>query len=400
MHFLSICAIAKNETPYLHEWIRHHVLAGVEHFFIYDNESKIPIKKVLANWVEQGIVTVEDFPGDCRQLPAYQHCLDQYGGTSHWIGFIDLDEFFFPMQHTDLRELLLEYENAGGLAVNWVVFGSSGCLSRPSGLQRTCYTQRFPLAFHHNILVKCIVQPAKVAKAAGVHHFHYTLGNHCVNERHEPVYGPYSPFSAEKVRLNHFFFRSQQDFCEKMQRGHADLSRDIMKYSLDDFYQQADQAMIPDDSMNTAFPLDARFMHPKYRLQHPPLNAILDFGSKKLLQHIETALADNRVDKALHLAKAYVIRDPLSQSSWLLLGVCLLRAGQNADALNALHHSIMLRETIEAFFQIFTLYVNQGEHDNALRIARYLDYRLKDTKFVKETKDYAMMLKTIQEFLA
>ena len=36
---LAIVAIFKDEAPYLREWLDYHLLAGVEHFYLYSNES-------------------------------------------------------------------------------------------------------------------------------------------------------------------------------------------------------------------------------------------------------------------------------------------------------------------------------------------------------------------------
>ena len=37
--YLAVCAIYRNEAPYLREWIEFHRLVGVERFFLYNNES-------------------------------------------------------------------------------------------------------------------------------------------------------------------------------------------------------------------------------------------------------------------------------------------------------------------------------------------------------------------------
>ena len=37
--YLAICAIFRDEAPFLDEWIAFHRLMGVEHFFLYDNGS-------------------------------------------------------------------------------------------------------------------------------------------------------------------------------------------------------------------------------------------------------------------------------------------------------------------------------------------------------------------------
>ena len=41
----SICLIIKDENEYINEWLEWHIRIGFEHFFIYDNESKVPIQK-------------------------------------------------------------------------------------------------------------------------------------------------------------------------------------------------------------------------------------------------------------------------------------------------------------------------------------------------------------------
>ena len=47
-YFLSLCCIIKNER-YLEEFIIYYRLLGVEHFYIYDNDSSIPIQERLNN---------------------------------------------------------------------------------------------------------------------------------------------------------------------------------------------------------------------------------------------------------------------------------------------------------------------------------------------------------------
>ena len=39
MERLAICAIFKNEAPYLLEWIDYHRRVGFDHFVLYDNDS-------------------------------------------------------------------------------------------------------------------------------------------------------------------------------------------------------------------------------------------------------------------------------------------------------------------------------------------------------------------------
>ena len=46
---LIIQAIAKDEDHIINEWIVHHILLGVEHIYLYDDFSKIPITEAIKN---------------------------------------------------------------------------------------------------------------------------------------------------------------------------------------------------------------------------------------------------------------------------------------------------------------------------------------------------------------
>src|SRR5438309_11534779 len=132
--YLSLCAIYWNEAFYLREWIEFHRLVGVERFFLYDNESTDDHLEVLGPYIEDGMVVLHQWPMRPGQLPAYNHCLAKHGDESRWIAFLDLDEFLFSPTLRPLPELLAEYEQHPAVVVNWMMFGTSGHLTRPPGL--------------------------------------------------------------------------------------------------------------------------------------------------------------------------------------------------------------------------------------------------------------------------
>lgn len=69
--YLSLCAIVKNEAPYLPEWIEFYKLVGVEKFYIYDNESSDNTKEVLKPYIDAGDVVYTYQPGQAQQVVAY-----------------------------------------------------------------------------------------------------------------------------------------------------------------------------------------------------------------------------------------------------------------------------------------------------------------------------------------
>ena len=205
MYYACVCAIAKDETPHLREWALHHFAVGFEHIVLYDNGSAVPAARTLADLADAGLLTVIDFPRrEAPQLSAYYHCLRQWKTRSRWLAFIDIDEFVLPLGRRDVRDLLEDYEAWAGLAAHWMVFGSGGHLRRPPAGVTRSYTDG--LCLHHHI--KSLVQPQWVLKPLSPHHFAYAEGRFCVNEDRVPVLGASSYPVAEKIRINHYFYKS------------------------------------------------------------------------------------------------------------------------------------------------------------------------------------------------
>ena len=129
---VSICAIFRDEGAILREWIEFHKIVGVEHFYLYNNFSEDNYKEVLDPYINEGIVTLIDWPYPQAQMAAYQNCVDTYKNETKWIGFIDLDEFVVPNKHFDtIYEFLRQFDsNRPMVIMYWRNFGSSGKIDR------------------------------------------------------------------------------------------------------------------------------------------------------------------------------------------------------------------------------------------------------------------------------
>lgn len=220
---VTLCLIAKDENSYLKEWLDYHILLGVEHFWIYDNDSTVPLAESVEEYLEDGWVTVIPVHGKGMQLYAYDHCIRTYGQYSQWIGFIDTDEFIVPKTGKNIPEFLADYDDFGGLALSSLFFGSGGNQSRPACGQICGYHIRAPEDLSTNRLVKSIVQPARVIFPLSPHSFLFSEGNHCVNELGNRVDTQFFPCSVTKIQLNHYFTRSADEWKEKMARGRGDM---------------------------------------------------------------------------------------------------------------------------------------------------------------------------------
>ncbi|MFV0421540.1 glycosyltransferase family 92 protein [Oleidesulfovibrio sp.] len=237
-YYAGICAIVKDEDPFLEEWIFYHHLLGFEHFILFDNQSAIPLTRSLKRFVKNGLVTVHEIAGKSMQLPAYRQCLQQHGHQFKWLAFFDLDEFLVLKEHKDVRLFLDEYRDHAAVAVHWVPFGSGGYISRPQGLvtERYFETLNSPVERMH---VKCITQPRYTDGTRDPHCFSYVAGLYCVDENQNPVMNALAPFTVRKAQLNHYHFKSQQDYEEKKAKGRADNVNLSHSRKLEDFYAQS-----------------------------------------------------------------------------------------------------------------------------------------------------------------
>jgi len=125
-YFLSLCCIIKNER-YLEEFIMYYRLLGVEHFYIYDNESTQKISDRLNNPYFKKMCTIINFPGKVQQLNAYNDCLKNYGNQTKWLIIVDGDEYILPKKdnHKSIRDFLKDYKDYHAIGINWVMFGTS-----------------------------------------------------------------------------------------------------------------------------------------------------------------------------------------------------------------------------------------------------------------------------------
>lgn len=128
---VSVCAIFKNESPYFREWIEYHKIVGVEHFYLYNNNSEDDYEVVLAPYIADGTVTLIQWPMAQGQIPAYHDCIEKYSSETEWISFIDIDEFIYPNKNETVYEFLKPFQkNRPVVLAYWKCFGAAGKIER------------------------------------------------------------------------------------------------------------------------------------------------------------------------------------------------------------------------------------------------------------------------------
>jgi hypothetical protein len=225
-HRLAVCAIFRNEAPFLGDWLLFHAGVGVDHFFLYNNESDDDFLSVLRPWIDRGMVTLKDWPGKVAQKRAYNDCRRQARSRCRWVAFIDIDEYLFsPATHL-LPDMLKEYDEYPAIFVYWHVFGSSGNVARPAVPIVEACTLRFDLTqpipprgktTGNPVLGKSIVNP-RLVQDVGIHFSKMKAGRAIVDEQRRLT--PRGSLtrerhSTDRLRINHYWSRSIEDLREK-----------------------------------------------------------------------------------------------------------------------------------------------------------------------------------------
>jgi len=231
---LAVCAIFRNEAPYLREWIEFHRLVGVEHFYLYQNRSDDDWQTVLSPFQDEGVVEVIDWPViPPAQMQAYQHFIDWQKGRPGWVAILDCDEFLFSPCYATISDALVQIpETWGAVGVNWLCFGASGQDLATPGLVIERFTFRRADNFGPHVHIKSLVRMDRIQAAGANPHYFQVRGGTC-NEAGEEVNGPFSsPPSHRLLRINHYHTKSRQEYLQRIALGKADggAQRDLAEF--------------------------------------------------------------------------------------------------------------------------------------------------------------------------
>src|SRR5579872_6270118 len=229
---LALAAIFRDEAEFLKEWIEFHRLVGLfDHFYLFDNLSQDPFRDVLEPYINEGIVDLFAWPiehyensdWDNLQCLAYERALHFARDQAKWLAFLDTDEFLFSVKDDSVTDTLKKYEDFGGIAVNWQVFGTSSVPRIPKNrlLIETLHlkvAEKDPI----NQTVKSIVRPDRTEGCPSSHYMTYRSDYYQANTDRVRFEGRIAPYvQIDTFRINHYRSRDEHFLrTKKIQRIH------------------------------------------------------------------------------------------------------------------------------------------------------------------------------------
>jgi hypothetical protein len=234
---VAICLMFKDEHKHLPDFINYHRSLGVDDIIIYDNNSNPPVPDNIPNTI------VKRWPDDgpAKQQRAYADCLATIAKQYDWVGFIDTDEFVVLKKHSNIKDLLKDYNDHGALGISWLCFGSSRLDSFSSHSEFYMHSEPSDEINTHiksfvktsavqssRVYPEIMVNNQYILKNMPVINGNYVLGDphyfgvETVDPKFNKVTGPFNRHDRDICYIKHCLVRTKAEVEEKKVRGRGD----------------------------------------------------------------------------------------------------------------------------------------------------------------------------------
>lgn len=246
---MSVCAVFKNEEKYLKEWIEYHRMVGVDHFYLYNNNSSDAFRRVLQPYLRSGIVTLMNWPDNWKnlteenaflwtlgtQIPAYENAVSVRACTeTKWLTFLDIDEYLVPSKENTLLAVLGNYKNGVAVILSSDYFDASKRSTLPLRklLIETVERTKPPKQDLKKMVFKTIFRPDLCAG------FSWPPYQKRFKEYQFPV-----PLEKDEIRINHYLNRQDLFFGanKKLSVDQQSFSSDQINELVEDGYEIEDK---------------------------------------------------------------------------------------------------------------------------------------------------------------
>lgn len=225
---LSIVATAKDEGKYIREWVAYYkaICEDKLHIYLYDNDSTDNMKEQVQDYIDEGLISYIPFPGKNKQFVIYNDAVKRVKEETRYMAVVDIDEFIVPTKEENLTDFLVRTieskPNAAGVAINWMLYGSSGIKKMQPGLVIETFLKRSVEAHWGNTHVKTICNPRLVNNYISSHYPLYKSGcwNIAPNGKRQRLWWN-KKVDWSIASIHHYFCKSEEEYMIKQRRGFA-----------------------------------------------------------------------------------------------------------------------------------------------------------------------------------
>jgi hypothetical protein len=215
------------DEPNIAEWVAHHLLLGFDKIHIFDHKSVIPIDKQLGTNFDNKVIVQRDESDGAVKLNFITQAVNiARRNNASWMLYLDADEFLLFNKVNNVKELLRIFSYADAIGINWLMFGTSGHKTQPSGLLTENFVRSDKIINEH---VKTFIRPHTVKFPIPSPHFFYIknpkryfgiTGNQMAQNPLNPVK---RLFIHVQAYIAHYWLQSEEEFYRRKGRPRDDI---------------------------------------------------------------------------------------------------------------------------------------------------------------------------------
>jgi len=228
---IALCAIGKNENPYIREWVEWYKNIGISNIFLYDNNelNGERFEEVIHDYIKNDFVKIidrrgkiinikRDDNGNTIQGEAYHNCYYNNYKNYDWIFFFDIDEFLIiDYKYGNIFEFLNDFNEYDGIKIQWRMYGDNGMLyyENKSVIERFQNKNNVGYDKFLKSILKCKEYKFELLFCA---HGILNKEPYIVNVNKKRVRHKYKDSKAYKnlpVYLNHFYSKSTEEYIKR-----------------------------------------------------------------------------------------------------------------------------------------------------------------------------------------
>ena len=219
-YFLSMLTIVRDENDYIEEWIRYHIEdLGFDHFYIYDNESAVPVKDYLESTNFKHLEKITFVPwktSASSQHDSHMDFLKNYRDETKWVFTADPDEYVIIKDKSKtLKEFLAENGEYSAIECIWHHFNANGQEKKTEGTDIERFTTETDW-YYGKDHGKRFAQTNRIKDFINYNattRFNTAIAGASTDEKE--LWDKSDSF----FQLNHYYTRSYEEWLQKISRG-------------------------------------------------------------------------------------------------------------------------------------------------------------------------------------
>ena len=227
---IALCTIGKNENLYIKEFIEYYISLGVNKIIIYDNNDIDGEKfdEVIIDYILNKSVDIIDVRGlSSIQIPIYNYCYKRNKDLYDWIGFIDIDEYIFIKNESNINEFLYnkKFAKCELIHLNWLIYNDNNKINYENKPLNNRFLKPTEFFYQGKSFIRGgfnnLLIPATHIPGLNIHYY--------CNSKGERIY-PKSFISStieknHQAYIKHYYTKTVQEFCNKINKVNAHFNK-------------------------------------------------------------------------------------------------------------------------------------------------------------------------------